>query len=201
MGWYGSYHSGSSLEQGVILFDFPLPNLDSIKQPVDGQETEYEFNPYNVIVLTQTCDLTNKKVDRVYLCPVYTLDDYFKANPQYAENQQTIRKEYEKLKQGQYVNKFLLNECGSSLSKSTNFYGKYLVVFFDKAVIVSADYVDTFLKKSRRKRFIAVNPPYRESLAQHYGRYFMRVGNPIDYPRREDIDAAKFAQSQQRSPN
>jgi hypothetical protein len=190
MGWYGTYNSSDNLDQGVILFSFPLPELETIQNPVDGSETEIKFKPYDVIVLTQTCDLAQKKVDRVYVCPIYTLDDYYSANPEYAVSRKSVLSEYEKLKQGQHVNKFLLNICDSPHGRHLK--DKFLVVFFDKSVVLSLDYVEEFLRNSRRKNFLALKAPYRESLGQHYGRYFMRVGNPIDYPRKEDFDPASF---------
>lgn len=186
MSWFGTYHSSDSLDQGVILSNFPLPDLETIKYPIEGEQVEQEFTPYDVIVLTQTCDLAQNKVDRIYLCPVYTLEEYFIANSEHAASPRAVKSEYERLKQGQYVNRFLLNKCSSN--SAGRFSGKFLVVFFDKTVVVSRDYVETFLAKSRRKRFPSLKAPYRESLAQHYGRYFMRVGNPVDYPRKDDID-------------
>ena len=167
-----------------------------IRFPIHDAEADTVFMPYDVIVLTHTCDLANNKIDRVYLCPVYTLDEYFAANPSLTESEKSVRAAYERLKQGQITNMFLTNPCDTLAGGHLR--EKYLIAYFHKTVIVSAEYVDAFLRKSRRKNFPALAPPYREALAQHYGRYFMRVGNPEDYARKEDIDAAKFVRAKRR---
>ena len=66
-------------------------------------------------------------------------------------------------------------------------YNEFLVVCLDLAFVVSPSYVKDYIEKSGKRFFLSVNPPYREGLAQSYGRYFMRVGNPVDY---DNLDSA-----------
>jgi hypothetical protein len=191
MKWFTKFHANNDLEQGVILNSFPLPDLETIGLPLLGDGgIEIKYETYDVIVLTQTCDMAQNKVDRVHVCPVHTLKEYFDANPNKKSSQKSIKTEYDHLKSGRFVDKFLTNKCDSSLIDE--YTDQYFVALFGRAVIVSRNYIDQFLLQSKRKNFLALNPPYRESLSQHYGRYFMRVGNPVDFIIKDEFDVFPF---------
>lgn len=70
------------------------------------------------------------------------------------------------------------------------YYGEFYVVYLDATIIVPNDYVVEVAKKVKKRLMLL--PPYREALAQAYGRYFMRVGNPIDI---EQIDLLNYPKS------
>ena len=73
--WYQKVDS-NILEQGDIFRGYPLFVLeitaDTIQQVTDGEVPDIPMDTLSsdVIVVSQTCDLLNDKIDTVILCPV-----------------------------------------------------------------------------------------------------------------------------------
>ena len=73
--WYAHVRD-DSLEQGDFFFDCPvltpvLPNNIS----VDGARTlQAVVNEYDVVILSQSCDLVAEKLENVLVCPVAPLE-------------------------------------------------------------------------------------------------------------------------------
>lgn len=63
---------GASLAQGDLLSECPIP-----RYPVGfgSSPVEVEYERGDLIVLTQSCDLENKKAPLVAMCPIFTLDE------------------------------------------------------------------------------------------------------------------------------
>lgn len=173
--WFGRFDTAKPLEQGVILFDFEYLDIPSINQQVLDEEGEATKVTSDVIILTQSCDLVNEKVQHIHICPLYTLTEVFhqleKTTPPAQKGL------YEEFRKGQRIEKYMTDVFDIKKFGPKN-YQDYLLVAFNQAVIASNSYITEFAK--RRKWRPILKPPYREAMAQAYGRYFMRVGNPVD---------------------
>ncbi len=64
---------GGVLEQGDILFSCPVPVLTPTF-PLPDQPTA-DINIFDMVVMTQSCDLENDKVRDIIVCPHWSLKD------------------------------------------------------------------------------------------------------------------------------
>lgn len=125
---------------------------------------------YNVVVMSQSCDLAQRKLSLVLVCPVWPLGDFEKSNDFFKS-----RKGKEALRQGSVPGYHLLNQC-----ELDGFETDYLVVDFRSVYGVSFDLlVDLTKRTGKRSRLLS---PYKEHLSQAFARFFMRVGLPMDIP-------------------
>ena len=160
--WYDS-PTGREITQGDIFFDCPIPvpvSVDTAGEATAGSQTEIEIKRYDVVVMSQACDIEQGKVDDIILCPLSKLDEI--AQPNNAKGREELRR-------GNVVGRHLLN-------KADGF--EFHVVEFRYVFSLPKDFLQEFAgKASRRLRLL---PPYREHLAQAFARFFMRVGLPLD---------------------
>ena len=167
--WYRIVERESTLHQGDLFYDC------QIIVPFLKAETETRLvataRDYNVVVVSQSCDLENGKVDNVLVCPFWTLEEASTRFPDMAGKRMR-----EKLRQGNLPGYHLLNKS-SIEGMETDF----LVVDFRNVYGAPTKYLEKkALEADRRLRLL---PPYREHLAQAFARYFMRVGLPVDIPK------------------
>lgn len=160
--WYSIVPAESHLEQGDFIKDCPFLELRNV--PLKGQNVDFGCVYYDVIVMTQSCDLAASKVDLVIVCPF--------------DNLKNIDKEFQtprnknKLGQGAFPARHLLNKVSDE--------GDYLVVDFKNTFAVPLAVIKKIaLARGDRKRLL---PPYREHLSQSFARFFMRVGLPRGLP-------------------
>lgn len=173
--WFRLFDTSKPLEQGVILDGFEYLDVGSVNgESLRGENTLSKVTN-DVIILTQSCDLVNTKTRNIHLCPIRKLSEVFDE----LEITSNSRKSglFGEFKRGHYIDKFLTNICKSK-AFNRRFYGEYYVVMFDQAVVVANSYVREFATQRRRR--LMLSAPYREAMAQAYGRYFMRVGTPTD---------------------
>lgn len=166
--WYASIEKTSGLEQGDIILSCqivkPLVQATDINQQLEANVAEYD-----VVVMSQSCDLAAEKIDLVLVCPFYSLKN---IGEMYGEYKADAMKE--KLRKGSVIGFHLLNKCKIKTEED------YLVVDFKNVYSVPLP----FLKKiaTAGKERIRLLPPYREHLSQAFARFFMRVGLPVDIP-------------------
>lgn len=164
--WYEVVDGDECILQGDFITECPIIVPSS---SISGEIVDANIVNYNVVVMSQSCDLLHKKIDLVLVCPVWPLSE-FERNPYY-----TGRKGKEALRRGYIPDYHLLNKCDIEAFKSG-----YLVVDFRNVYGVPFDLL-TDLAKKRGKR-LRLLPPYREHLSQSFARFFMRVGLPVDIP-------------------
>jgi len=163
--WYMVVDSEDGLSQGDFIFNCPILEPD---YNIAEKEITAEYSEYNVVIMSQSCDLINKKLNNVLVCPFWQLKEieeeylWFKSN-----------KNKEKLRKGDQPNYHLLNECHL---KEYEF--SHIVVDFRDVYSVPFSYATEYLQ-SQKKRLRLLSP-YKEHLAQAFARFFMRVGLPID---------------------
>ncbi|MBK8567312.1 MAG: hypothetical protein IPN76_29310 [Saprospiraceae bacterium] len=168
--WYQAISQPEPLQQGDIINDCQV--IHPPRKLEAGQLENITVKEIDAIVLTQSCDLGQNKVEIVLVCPLYPLKDFLDALPadQYASIK-SKRKVVENLKKG-YINGYHL------LNKQADIVGDFMVADFKNVYGVHYDFlVELTTNTTNRVRLL---PPYREHLSQAFARYFMRVGLPMD---------------------
>ena len=173
--WYCTC-TGVELEQGDIFRDYPvfMPEPyefpDAVEIIQELPDAEGEFLKSDVIIVTQSCDLLNEKIDTVILCPLHLLSE---VEDQLGDSPKAIRKRKESIRQGK--------EPGFHMIKDDNELELELsLVEFRRIYTTPKSTLEAFAGKAGDR--VRLLPPYREHLSQAFARYFMRVGLPQDIP-------------------
>ena len=112
----------------------------------------------DLIILSQSCDLENDKIQQVLLCA------YFPASNQSKDARDSIRK-------GQRPAFHMIERCDIS-----GYEFERQIVDFRTIYTLPKDFVIVYANKLGIR--VRLLPPYREHLSQSFARYFMRVGLP-----------------------
>jgi hypothetical protein len=163
--WYEVVQDGSKLLQGDLLSACPILRLDrDVPYPLPD-EIPTIVQPADIVVLTQSCDSDQNKVTGVVCCTHFDLEEAKE------KNQQLSRKNVlEEIKKGRHVRYTLLAARDAHPSIRLR-----IVDLGDIFVLPK-----TFLEKvaaSQNPR-LRLRTPYREHLAQAFGRFYMRVALP-----------------------
>jgi hypothetical protein len=166
--WYETNAESTGLSQG----DF-VPNCPIIIPPdsiVEGEEVNIEVQNIDVIVLSQSCDLANSKIEIVLVCPYFGLKEFIE---QVAGNESPKgkRKTIDNLKKGNFPGYHLLNN-------QVDVFEDYQVIDFKNVYGIHLSCLKNINAKLVNKTTLL--PPYREHLSQAFARFFMRVGLPND---------------------
>jgi hypothetical protein len=171
--WYALV-DGAGLAQGDILRKClaPLPPILRDPGATQTQEAAVEFGEQydQVVVLSQSCDLVAKKIQRVMVCPIYPLDDFLDvAAPGGKKERERVQTE---LRKSQRTAHHLLNKCAI-----VDYGAPHMVAAFGEAFTIPFGYAISLAREGKRLRLL---PPYREQLSQMFARFYMRVGLPLD---------------------
>lgn len=166
--WYSTAKKNDPIEQGDIIVDCQI-----IRPHVEAKQAEQRLSAdakiYDVIVMSQSCDLQANKIDIVLVCPLYTLTE---LGDNFSDYKTPNMKE--RLRNGWVVGHHLLNKCNIKEKED------FLIVDFKNVFGVPLDFLKHLISsRGDRKRLL---PPYREHLSQSFARFFMRVGLPVDIP-------------------
>lgn len=154
-----------NLEQGDLLPDCPviyLPN--NLKPLLDAQENDEieivpELKTVDLIVMTQSCDLQQDKINQVLLCAYFPF-----STKEYNKNKDNIRKE--RMPALHLIEK----------SDADKYLFEKQVIDFRAIYTLPKDFVIAYIQTLEiRARLLS---PYKEHLSQAFARYFMRVGLP-----------------------
>jgi hypothetical protein len=169
--WYEVVNNKELVLQGDLLLSCPVPVPVQGSVLKEGETPSFEIVEYDVIIMSQSCDIVFKKIDLVLVCPVWKLSDL--------EIRDAFIKSSggkETLRQGNIPGYHLLNRCeieGMPMD--------FMVVDFRNTYSIPFDLISDISKKQDKR--LRLLPPYREHLSQAYARFFMRVGLPVDIPR------------------
>ncbi len=179
--WYDVVEESEDLEQGDFIdnCDVLIPEYIPA-QAEDGSLTDLqEYEPtglvatYNVVIVSQSCDLENGKLDYVLMCPMISYSEHVNQYPD--ANLKAIRNNLEEIRLGRRHRYCMLGEC-----KRDDFLREIQIV--DLGTVFSVPYnVMKHMARSRGKRLRLLSP-YKEKLAQAFAYYYMRVALPIDIP-------------------
>lgn len=164
--WFEVVDGDENVLQGDFIKECPIV----IPPSEISDEVEVSIVNYNVVVMSQSCDLVQRKLDLVLICPIWPLNEFEKRNPYYKSKEGK-----EALRRGYLPGYHLLNKCDIEGFKTD-----YLIVDFRNVYSVPFDFlIDLAKRRGKRLRLL---PPYREHLSQAFARFFMRVGLPVDIP-------------------
>ncbi len=166
--WFQVVKNKKDLFQGDFINDCPIIMPPS--EIPDTSDISVKVRTYDVVVMSQSCDLVANKIDLVLVCPYYSLEEVAKLNSTYS----TVSGR-ELLKQGNVAGYHLLNKCNLK-----DFQKDFIVVDFKNVYAVPIKALRDMIKKSKQR--LRLLPPYREHLSQAFARFFMRVGLPVDIP-------------------
>lgn len=162
------------LEQGDILRDCPRFGIEGLDHwpPPDDAEVVVATDLVQAVILTQTCDLIQEKVEWVLLAVVVPWPDARDA--MVAQGNQAARssKFREALVQGNLPALALLHRHTGVPKMNWS-----VVDFHQLFVLPKSLVVDIAAANGARLRLAS---PYKEHLSQAFARYFMRVGLPHD---------------------
>ena len=122
----------------------------------------------DTIVITQTCDLENGKVQVVALCPIYAITKFEEFNPSWK------RSDWNEVARGRREGLHLLPPVNEGDLPNT------LVVDFRQIFSMPFDVLMTLVEGKPR---VSLCSPYLEHFSQSLGHYFMRVALPEIFPR------------------
>ncbi|KJR41840.1 hypothetical protein MCHI_002260 [Candidatus Magnetoovum chiemensis] len=168
--WYVEKDKSSPLSQGEIIKDCPIlipPSYIAI----DGDKVEVEEllgQIYNIIVLSQSCDLQHSKLTNVLVCPIWELSRFADNNSYYKSY-----KAKEELRRGIIPGYHLMNKC------EIIDFNDYIVADFRNVYSIDYNFLIE-LSNIRDNKRICLLSPYLEHLSQAFARFFMRVGLPSD---------------------
>jgi len=171
--WYEYLSNESTIEQGDIFTDclILVPGEEiylSISKNIEtteGVDAKY----INGIILSQSCDIENDKIDSLIICPIEPLSDLIKRDDFYKSKKGKID-----LIQGKQPPYHLLDKIQLTNDQEAIFY----IVNFRNIYTIPKSYIN--LKTTESPNRIRLNSPYKEHLSQSFARYFMRVGLPIN---------------------
>jgi len=171
--WYQEISKSSEIAQGDIISNCPIPIINSyiyqaIINSYEVSEEPIDIKQADIIILSQSCDILNDKIDSLIVSPVWELSKLIESNEYFKSS-----KARESLRQGKEPSYHLLNKYSSL---NINF--DYSVVDFHRIYSLPKNYINSII--DNRDYRLRLLPPYREHLSQAFARYFMRVGLPID---------------------
>ena len=143
--------------------DFTPPTSDT------EETTTFEGALYDLIVVTQSCDLENGKAPFVATLPIVPLTVFEEQRPQF-------KNQWESVRLGRREGLHLLSSF-----QDPNNNRDAMVVNFRQIYSLPIGYLINHAKSIKpRKR---LRSPYLEHFSQAFARFFMRVGLPSDIPR------------------
>ena len=156
----------AELRQGDYLLNCPVPLLS----PIPNGKEEVIVQEYNMVVMTQSCDLAHTKASFVALCPIYLLPEYEQVNPQF------VRKgEWENVRKGRVEGLHMLG----ALNNPANNRGS-LVVDFREIYSLPFGFLSRHAEQQGERW--RLQSPFLEHFSQAFARFFIRVGLPSAIP-------------------
>lgn len=166
--WY-EIVEGRTLEQGDILFQCPVFIPTPLTFPRnENQEVSLDEAFYDVVVMTQSCDLENNKISDVVLCAHWDLENAKQQDASLAKNNALAE-----IKGGRRPRYTLLNRCEIPTLPL-----KVRIVDCGKVFCLPLAFIQELAAQQGPR--LRLRSPYREHLSQAFARFFMRVGLPQD---------------------
>lgn len=183
--WYDIAVGNEELEQGDFIDNcnvlIPAYTPVEIEVAVPANQQTFEANGINeirdVIIISQSCDLENKKIDCVHLCPMISCNEFVEnvkiSSPN--SNTKTILRVMNDIRIGRMPRYYMLNACDLD-----GFKKEIQVVDLGTSYSIPRDVMKQMVaSQGNRLRLLS---PYKEQLAQAFAYFYMRVAlpSPID---------------------
>lgn len=166
---------GPRLAQGDMLQNCVVPIMPPDFTPpptgLTGGPYHFQGGVYDLIIVTQSCDLENNKAPLVAACPLFSIP-YFE---QYNEDFKKAGR-WEQVRQGRIEGLHLL---ASSTDPDNN--RDASVVDFHQIYSLPVGYLSQHANTLGLR--YRLKSPFVEHFSQAFARFFMRVGLPSDIPR------------------
>lgn len=157
---------GASLLQGDFLKDCLIPVFTPEKDTAGDGVHIVDVRTTDLIILTQSCDLAQKKVQFVALCPIFPFEEFSVANAYQNDKKERIR-------QGKVEGLHLLPAFEGPKNNE-----KAMVVDFREIYSLPFSALEKHAEKlGSRWR---LKSPHLEHFSQSFARFFMRVGLPAE---------------------
>lgn len=166
--WYRVPTADHPAYQGDQIFDVTLYAV--VPDPSRLGELAIEESQADVIIVTQTCDLEERKVDVVEVAPTFRLSDWLAVHPSWYNPNQL-----EAIRRGVATSLYFLP--GWPDSPIADMHQSRVVRFDQKRTMTFAE-----IDQATRGRRISLQHPYIEHFAQAVARFYMRVGLPESIP-------------------
>jgi hypothetical protein len=161
--------TGKDLAQGDLMPGCLVPQFGAdFGAGGDGSPETIGLSELTLIVVTQSCDLENGKVQLVALCPAHTLDEFGAVNPH-------MKKQWDNVRKGRIEG---LHMLGSPSNPDDN--RTALVVDFGQIFSLPPTYLEKRAEGLGER--LRLDSPFLEHFSQSFARYFMRVGLPSQIP-------------------
>ena len=158
----------SNLRQGDYLTDCAVPIF--LDPSVTSETQEVPIDVFDLIVLTQSCDLEQNKVRLVAMCPIYSIKAFEKRNPEF-----TKKGKWNEVRKGKMEGLHMLGPLNNPTNNSES-----LVVDFREIYSLPFEYLVKHAKElDLRWR---LKSPFLEHFSQAFARFYMRVGLPSTIP-------------------
>jgi hypothetical protein len=176
--WYDIVQRSERLEQGDFIdnCEVLLPTYIPIDLPdespladVPKYQAKGKTQIYNVVIVSQSCDLENGKLEYVLVCPRTSYSMYKETYL----SLQKLNNALEQIRQGKQHRYCMLNGCNlAEVVCETQ------IVDFGKVFSIPYDIMRQMVKAHDNR--LRLRSPYKEKLAQAFAYYYMRIGLPID---------------------
>ena len=172
MSWYSIIHGGG-LMQGDIIKQCPVPLVDIPAWPLpDDFEADVDIFTYDLVILSQSCDLENEKIEEVILAQIIDWEAYRSEAIRQGKEHVKSTNFRRALVAGNVPNLSILHKHEDPPTMN------WSIVDFHRIFVLPKSLVSAVIAASGPR--LRLEPPYREHLAQAFARYFMRVGLPHD---------------------
>jgi hypothetical protein len=154
----------SQLEQGDLVLQCVVPEMPADFNPDESGGSDHRFtgHVYDLIIVTQTCDLVQTKTPFVATCPFTTIS-------QYEDDHSGHKKpDWNSVKKGRVYGLYVLPILPNT--------GDELVVDFRLVFSVPRPYLEKRAATSGRR--FRLQSPYREAFSRAFGDLFSRVATP-----------------------
>lgn len=171
--WY-EVTQGSELLQGDLLRDCPIPRVRGLEHwPLRaGQPLEVDIDQEDVVIVSQSCDLANDKIQDVVLAQVLDWAVACRALIRQGNTFARSRNFRRALVAGNIPSLSLLHKHERAPTLGWSIVDFHRLFILPKPVVIA-------VAQAAGPR-LRLRSPYREHLAQALARYFMRVGLPHD---------------------
>jgi hypothetical protein len=157
------------LHQGDMLVDIRIPVFKALLDVQNDPTPEIPVDVGTIVVMTQSCDLENRKAPMVACCPVHTLAEFESFNERFKR-----MGEWENVRRGKIAGLHLVPGADIENNRTC------LVVDFRVIHSLTIEHVIEFIKDVGHHP--RLKSPYVEHMSQAFARLFMRVGLPVDIP-------------------
>lgn len=171
--WYELIEDCNEITQGDIIKKCPVPIIKADSEIKAGNTIEADIKIIDGIVLTQACDIANKKVDNIIMCSITSKEIFEKEQIKAGKNQKEINRSLDSIIKGQQNAYHIINNY-----KTEEFQQDYYIINFKDIFSIPVELAKEIALQSGKR--LRLCPPYREHLSQAFARYFMRVGLPIN---------------------